>query len=524
MAVGADNDPDEDIIMERDRAACGDLGHWLQQIGRDLDHFLRFEHGDAMARAGDWRAALVRPLPAHGVGIEAVSAEIGRWLIPNGSQIPNPASSAFITTGAATVGALATAAGAIAAPQRIGLTAFNLLEEVSLDWLAELFELPAGMKGLYSSGGSVANLVALGTARQAAFEAVGRDPARDGVDRPGRIFATAASHHTIRRAAAVLGLGRDAVRLVAADAMGRMKPAALREALAACDDALPVAVVANAGTTNAGAIDDLAALGAIARLHRLWFHVDGAYGLPGILDPRVRPLFRGLELADSVIVDPHKWLGAPVGIGATFVRDRALMSRAFTQTAADYLEGACEDGDASHSMDKLGIPYADFGVELSAPCRGAVVWALLREIGREGLRERVCRHNAMARHIAERADAHPELEVLQRPTLSICCFRYRGDGSGDLDALNQRLHREMVRRGRAMPSTTVINGRLAIRPCFVGARATMAHAEQLVDEVIAIGRELVGRGDGFAQGRRARQHNIDTALSRSAGHPTGEQR
>ncbi|MCB1906320.1 MAG: aminotransferase class V-fold PLP-dependent enzyme [Rhodocyclaceae bacterium] len=476
--------------MEQDRAACGDLGHWLGRIGRDLDDFLKFEHGDAMARAGDWQAALACPLPERGVGIEAVTAEIGRWLIANGSQIPNPASSAFITTGATTVGALATAAGAIAAPQRIGLTAFNFLEELSLDWLAELFELPAGMKGLYSSGGSVANLVALGTARQAAFEVVGRDPARDGIDRPGRVFATAASHHTIRRAAAVLGLGRDAVRLVDADECGRMRAEALRRALAACDDALPVAVVANAGTTNAGAIDDLAALGDIAREHRVWFHVDGAYGLPGILDPEVRPLYRGLELADSVIVDPHKWLGAPVGIGATFVRDRSLMARAFTQTAADYLEGACEDGRATHSMDSLGIPYADFGVELSAPCRGAVVWALLREIGREGLRERICRHNAMARHVACRADAHPELEVLQRPTLSICCFRYRGDGTGDLDALNQRLYREMVRRGRAMPSTTVINGRLAIRPCFVGARATMIHADELVDEVIAIGREL----------------------------------
>ena len=150
----------------------------------------------------------------------------------------------------------------------------------------------------------------------------------------------------------------------------------------------------------------------------------------------------------------------------------------------------------ARDLGSLGIPYADFGVELSAPSRGAVVWALLREIGREGLRERVCRHNAMARRIAHRARTHPELEVLQEPTLSICCFRYRGDGSGDLDAPNQRLHRRLVHRGRSMPSTTMINGALAIRPCFVGARAEMCHADELVDEVISIGRELTARPAG----------------------------
>lgn len=494
--------------MTHDRAECGDLGLWLAQIGEELDRYLKFDHPDAMQRAERWRSALGGPLPQQGVGIATVMDEITRYLIPNGSQVPNPGFSAFITTGATSVGALATVAGAVAAPQRLGLTAFNFVEELSLDWMAELFELPAGMKGLYSSGGSVANLVALGAARQAAFEAIGIDPARDGLTRRCRIYATAASHHTIRRAAAVLGIGRDAVAMVDADRHGRMIPDALQAAIADDEaaDRLAVAVVGNAGTTNAGAIDDLRALGGIARRHGIWFHVDGAYGLPGILDPEVRPLYRGLALADSVVVDPHKWLGAPVGVGATFVRDRGLLARAFTQTAADYLEGTCHEGEATHSMDSLGIPYGDFGVELSAPCRGAVVWALLREIGREGLRERVCRHNAMARRIAERAQTHPELEVLQAPTLSICCFRYRGDGSGDLDALNQRLHRALIHRGRSMPSTTVINGQLAIRPCFIGARAQMEHADQLVDEVLAIGRELAGRPatDGDAPERRQR--------------------
>jgi len=478
--------------MHADPAECGDLALWLARLGIDLDRFLAFDRPDPMTRMSAWRDALDGPMPERGAGIATVMRELGEVVIPNGSQIPNPASSAFITTGATTVGALATLAGSVAAPQRVGLTAFHFLEALSLSWLSSLFELPAGMEGVYSSGGSVANLVALGGARQQAFERIGIDPARDGVCRRGRIYATAASHHTIRRAAAVLGLGREALVLVESDALGRMRPEALGRVLDADrhSDGLPVAVVANAGTTNAGAIDDLAAIGAIARRHGVWFHVDGAYGLPGILDPELRPLFDGLGFADSVVVDPHKWLGAPVGIGATFVRDRSLLARAFTQTAADYLEGACADGEADHSMDALGVPYADFGVELSAPSRGAVVWALLREIGADGLRQRVRRHNAMARQVAARVRAHAELELLQPPTLSICCFRFRGDGRGDLNALNRRIHGALLRRGRAMPSTTVIHGQLAIRPCFVGARAEMRHADALVDEVLLVGRAM----------------------------------
>ena len=487
--------------MGNDRAECGPLTQRLMELGESLDQYLRFEHPDAMSRHADWHGALKQSLPEKGVGIDQVIAELGAKVIPNGSQIPNPACTSFITTGAVSIGALAELAGSVAAPQRIGLTAFNYLEELSLEWMAEMFELPAGMKGLYSSGGSVANLVALGAARQSAFERIGIDPSRDGVQRPCRIYATAASHHTVHRAAAVLGMGRNAVVSIASDKEGRMCPQALRQQLQAdSEDAkladnpcLPVAVVANAGTTNAGVIDPLAEIGAVAREFSVWFHIDGAYGLPGILDPQVRPLFEGLEMADSVIVDPHKWLGAPVGIGATFVRDRALLNRAFTQEAADYLEGSVTDTNIQHSMDSLGIPYNDLGVELSAPSRGAVVWALIREIGKEGMRERVCRHNAMARRVAELAHAHPNLEVVQEPTLSICCFRYVDENCSDLDSLNnlnRKIHRQLVHQGRSIPSTALINEVLAIRPCFVGARTNWSHAEQLVEDVIAAGKEI----------------------------------
>jgi len=479
--------------MNTDKADCGNITPLLDKMGKYLDQYQRFEHQDAMQNFSAWIETLNQPVPQQGVGIEQLMEEIGMTLIPNGSQIPKPGCTSFITTGATNAGVLATLAGSVAAPQRLGLTAFNYLEELSLQWMADMFELPQQMKGVYSSGGSVANLVALGAARQWAFERIGKDPARDGVRQQCRIYATKACHHTVHRAAAVLGMGRDSVVTIASDEKGRMLPGELMKQLASDQngDVLPVAVVANAGTTGTGAIDPLRLIGQLAHQYNVWFHIDGAYGLPGILDPEVHDLYDGLELADSVIVDPHKWLGAPVGIGATFVKDRSILYRAFTQQASDYLEGSFAATSAEHSMDGSGIPYYDFGVELSAPSRGAVVWALIREIGQQGLRERICRHNAMARYVAERAHAHPSLEVIQDPTLSIACIRYVNDDWLDLDFLNQLVHRKMVHAGRSIPSTTIVNGKLAIRPCFVGARTDWQHAEELIEEIILAGEHVV---------------------------------
>jgi len=477
--------------MQDDKAECGNLPQLLQQLGDSLQQYQRFEHPDAMQNSVMWKETFGIPLPDKGVGIAQVMQEMTQQLIPNGSQIPNPGCTAYITTGATSVGALATLAGAVASPQRVGITAFNFLEEQSLQWMADMFELSPNMKGVYSSGGSVANLVALGAARQWAFEKLGIDPARQGIQKACRLYATKASHHTIQRAAAVLGMGRSAVIIIDTDTMGRMLPSALEKQLeqdASLED-VSVAIIANAGSTSTGIIDPLSEIAEIAQAHDLWFHVDGAYGLPGILDPQVHPLYNGIEQADSVIVDPHKWLGAPVGIGATFVRDRNILNRAFTQEASDYLEGSLTD-DVQHSMDNLGIPYADFGVELSAPPRGAVVWALIREIGKDGLRERICRHNAMARQLATLAHEHPNLEVVQEPVLSICCFRYYSDNIYDLNEFNRRILRQLVQNNHNITSSAMINGIFCIRPCFVGARTTVQHVNALVEEVITIGKQL----------------------------------
>lgn len=344
------------------------------RVGAALDRFLQFEHPDALRSAATWRGQLDAPLPHHGVGIDQVVKDLVEHVIPNGLAVPKPGFTSFITTGATSAAALATTAASIASPQRYGLTAFNLLEDLSLRWLASMCQV-GHMQGVYSSGGSVANLLALGAARQSAFERVGHDAGACGVHRPVHVYASAETHHTVQRAAGVLGIGPGWSAPSACDSQGRMRVDALRAAIAADRQAgiLPMAIVANAGTTNTGAIDPLRPIGDVARENGIWLHVDGAYGLPGILDDRIRHLYGMGQLADSVIVDPQ--VAGCRGVAATFVRDRQLLYRAFTTARRTTWRARLRRRwgrrrGSSTRWTTSASPYDDYGVELSAPCRG----------------------------------------------------------------------------------------------------------------------------------------------------------
>ena len=465
----------------------------LARVGAGLDEFVRFDHPDAVATRDRWEALADEPIPEKGLGVDAVVDELLDVVIPGGPRIPDPGFWGFITTGTTTAPVVAATAAMVAAPQRGMITAFNRLEERALEMLAEVCGLEPQMKGVFVSSGSVANLIALGAARQSAYEKDGRDAAANGLDRPGAVYASAEVHRTVHRATAVLGMGRSCVRAVPIDARQRMDVTALDAMIAAdrLDGVLPVAVVATAGTTNTGAIDPLRAVGEVARRHDVWLHVDGAYGLPGILDERVADRYDGLDLADSAIVDPHKWLAAPTGIASVFVRDRAILVRAFMQGTAAYLEGSfATDGKVMMSADSIGIPYADMAVELSSPPRGVTVWSILREQGRDGLRARVRQDNDYARRVAEFAAGHPRLENLTEPELSIACFRYVGTGIDDLDDFNRRLMRRLWRETRWMPSATEVGGAFALRPCFINPRTLPSHVEDFLAAVVRLGDEM----------------------------------
>ena len=324
-----------------DPAELGQLTATVERILPAIEEFWRYDgRDDAARRRPGWLARLDVPLPEDGGGIGAVVADLADVVIPNGARVSEPGWSSFITTGPTTSAVAAWLAAAAAGSQRYAVQAFNTLERVALDWVAQLCGIPAACQGVFSSGGSTANLVALGAARQWAFERRGHDVSADGLPPAvrARVYASGQAHNTIQRATAVLGLGRAGTRRIACDARQRIDVAALRAAIAADerDGVVPVAVVGTAGTTDTGAIDPLGDLAEIAREHGAWFHVDGAYGLIAAASPALRPAFAAVADADSVIVDPHKWLATGAGCAATYVRDAGLLTRAFAQGAATY--------------------------------------------------------------------------------------------------------------------------------------------------------------------------------------------
>jgi aromatic-L-amino-acid/L-tryptophan decarboxylase len=480
--------------MRADAAETDALADSLGRILPALESFTRFEGPDPAAHRARWRAALDEPLPETGVGREAVLETLRSVVIANGLRIGAPGFTGWVTTMPTTVPAVAQLAGALAAPQRWWATPGNFLEVLALRWLARLVGLPDHFEGAFTGGGALANLLGLAAARQHAGESRGFDPALDGLGRlvEPRVYASTEVHHVVHRACGVLGLGRKALRMVPVDANRRPDLAALErlldEDLAAART--PVAVIASAGDVNTGAVDPIDAMREIAHARGVWMHVDGAYGGFGVLDPRVAGLYGDLSQIDSFAVDPHKWMAVPVGCGAGLVRDGGLLARALTLEPAAYVEMApTGTGDLGSPFDERGEGNADLSIDHSAPSRGLTVWAALKEIGASGMRARVVRHHDCARRVAERVRAHASLELLAEPVLSICCFRVKPGGVSDeaaLDALNEKILLAVRARARAIPSHTRVNGRFALRPCFINPRSTLADADATVDEVLAV--------------------------------------
>jgi aromatic-L-amino-acid/L-tryptophan decarboxylase len=488
LALRAVTESPDDAAVDREDTALARLMPAIERYRRtERTSFPVYRSGIVPSEPG--------PLPEEGAGLDATLDELG-LAIESGCRVAAPGFFGFITTGASTSAVAAHTAVAVAGGQRYGLHSFNALELTGLRWLAEVCGLPAGTPGVFSSGGSTANLVALGVARQAAFELRGIDVANDGLPTgvECRVYASARAHRTINRSAAVLGLGRRSVVEIPTDRDDRVDLRALEAALR--EDTrrgmIPVATVAIAGSTDTGVVDPVADVIDIGRRHGSWIHVDGAYGLIANASAELRPLFAGVTDADSWIVDPHKWLATGLGVGATFVRDEPLLTRAFAEGEAAYLEGsfARHEHPPESQFDVLGGPWADQGVELSSPPRGVLVWAILREIGRSGVARRVERHVGFARRVAARARAEERLELLLEPMLSIACFRYVPSGAADPDALNVALLDRLRRETPFMPTSTRVRGQFAIRPCFINPRSTEADVDGMVDEVLRLGREL----------------------------------
>ncbi|MEW9550880.1 aspartate aminotransferase family protein [Nonomuraea sp. NPDC050783] len=351
------------------------------------------------------------------------------------------------------------------------------LERAVVRWLAELvgFPHPPG-GGLLTSGASMATIVCLASARQRAALADGWDAREEGLAGrpPFVLYLTEEGHSCLHKAAQLLGLGARNVRAVPVDSAYRMDVAALR-AMVAEDLAAgrrPFCVAGSAGTVNSGAVDPLDAIADVAAEYGLWFHVDGAYGALGVLAGGAAPHYAGLERADSLALDPHKWLGVPVGCGCALLRDPAAARAAFSLVPS-YL--------VDDNAGELGW-FAEYGPEQTRPFRALKTWATLSSLGRSGVVRLVEHTTGLARTLAAMVEQAGDFELLAPVTTSITAFRHT-PRAGGLDALNRAIPAAVQARGNAFLTGTRLGGRDALRACFLHPDTTERDLEILLDEI-----------------------------------------
>ncbi|HSE23507.1 MAG TPA: pyridoxal-dependent decarboxylase [Pyrinomonadaceae bacterium] len=377
------------------------------------------------------------------------------------------------------------------------------VERLVVRWLGQLISYDDDASGLLTSGGSMANMIAL---LIAARRTLGPDVRTKGLWQSGSpltIYASNEAHLSVAKAADILGFGRDSIRTVACDQRHRLIPAHLRQLIQEDlkNGFRPSCVVGSAGTVNTGVVDPLHEVAEIAHEFEMWFHVDGAYGAPGVMDPEKKKLFHGLAQADSVSLDPHKWLYVPVDVGCLLFRDSETAASTFRTDEADYIK-------LHGHQDDEAFAFWDYGIELSRRFRALKVWFTLRYYGAERIAQSIAEDNALAQYLAFLVDEAEDLELLAPVELSICCFRYlpykilaqwNGASPGDrqmldraLNDFNERLMSRVQTSGRAYLSNAMIDGRFALRACITNFRTTKQDIDDTVNVVRDLALELQG--------------------------------
>jgi glutamate/tyrosine decarboxylase-like PLP-dependent enzyme len=489
-------------------------------IEMDPEEFRRIGHG-LIDRLADLLAGLSRRAVTTGESPAAIRAILGDGGVPRAGADPaalvdeaatllfehslfngHPRFWGFITSSAAPIGALADLLAAAVNPNVGGhllSPAATEIERQTVAWIAELIGYRAGCGGLLVSGGNVANLVGFWVGRRVKAPWDLRAQGLAG-GRRLRIYASAETHTWIQKAADLSGLGTDAIRWIPTDHDQRLDAGALRVAIERDRDAgdCPVVAVGTAGTVSTGAVDPLREIAAVCREHDMWFHVDGAYGAPAAVLPEAPDDLHALALADSISIDPHKWLYAPLEAGCVLVRDEASLRDTFSYHPPYYPEA--ERGEAAP------IYYHEFGPQNSRGFRALKVWLGLRQAGRDGYEQMIRDDVALARALYDLAAAHPELEAVTQG-LSITTYRYvpadlasarvggRGPADPDdpveqhLTRLNRLIAERMQAGGEAFLTHAIVDGRYLLRACVVNFRTTHADIAALVDLTVKLGRE-----------------------------------
>jgi aromatic-L-amino-acid decarboxylase len=432
---------------------------------------------------GDVKRVLPSAPPAEAEPVETILDDYLRVIEPNTTHWNHPGFLAYFAitgSGPGILGeTLASALNVNAMLWRTG-PAQTELEERVCDWLVQMMDLPRGWHGHLNDTASSSSLVALAAARHSLPLDV-RVKGLSGAP-PLTVYASDQAHSSIDKAAIVLGVGQENLRRVASDEAFRMSVPALEEAIARdrAEGRLPMAVVATVGTTSTTSIDPVAEIADVCAREKIWLHVDAAYAGVAAICPEYRALMTGIERADSLVVNPHKWLFTPVTCSALYVRDLAQLKAAFS-LVPEYLKTA-ESSDVTNLMD--------LGFQLGRPFRSLKLWMVIRAFGVEGLRARIREHCAMARDLAARIEADPRFELAAPVPFSTVCFRARH--SQDPDRFNERLLAKINAAGPFFLSHTGLHGRYTLRVAIGNLRTEREHVEALW-KLIARAVEEVGR-------------------------------
>ncbi len=443
-------------------------------------------------KVGAKAALFDEPLPEEGSSFEDVLAFVREHVMPFPMGNSHPRFFGFINATADPVGILADFLAAGMNPNCWGGDhAANHVETRVVAWLATMLGFPASAEGILVSGGSMANFTALAAARRAMTPGNVREDGLAGPDRPRlTVYASDQVHSCVDKAVDLLGIGTRQLRKIETDADFRIRTDALAVAVAADRAAgyLPAIVVGNAGTVNTGAIDPLAELADFCARERLWFHVDGAYGALATMVPELHPLFAGMERADSIAADPHKWLYVPYEAGATLVREPGRLSAAFRKFP-EYLAADPESPFPGPAW------FAERGPELSRGFKALKVWMGLKVHGRRAYAAQIENDVRLARFLAAEVDRRPDFERLAESVLSIANFRYRpGDRKlpdAELDRVNRKIINRLVGEGSFFLAPTILKGRTALRVSITNFRTREEDLIFLLDEAERMGREII---------------------------------
>ncbi|MEO6877348.1 MAG: aspartate aminotransferase family protein [Gemmatimonadaceae bacterium] len=457
-----------------------------EQAHRMLDDMLN--HMEHLRSGPVWRpipdavrAAFDAPLPTAPTDLGAVHEDFLRNVLPYGAGNAHPSFVGWVQGGGNLAGMLGDMLASGLNTNLGGRDQAPLeVERQILRWMRTIFRFPDTASGLFVTGSSMANFMGLLVARHAA---IGKLPLVHTAEGGTLVaYASTAVHGCVPQAMDLSGLGRGALRRIPVDENGRMRLDALELALA--DDRAAgfrsFLLVGTAGTVDTGAVDDLAALATIAEREDLWFHVDGAFGALAILSPTLAPMLAGLDRADSIAFDFHKWAQVPYDAGFLLVKDGREHQDTFAAPEA-YMRRETR-GLAANS------PWpCDYGVDLSRGFRALKTWFTLRTYGLERIGAMIEGTCALAKRLEARVRAEPKLELMAPVALNIVCFRYLGSNPDTLNELNARIVVELQESGVAAPSTTEIDGQLVIRVAIVNHRTEPRDIDALVDAVLALG-------------------------------------